>query len=125
MADPNDSLSISQFDLLVDLVRRLGRTPADPLLVHLPGWTRGQLQRALKRAVRDKKLETSRERGITFYAVPGQQPPAGTAPPADTMLTKAIRDQHPLQGLWSAGQPDQDGDEGDSNTQKGEPDAAG
>ncbi|MDP3138323.1 MAG: hypothetical protein Q8N17_18560, partial [Burkholderiaceae bacterium] len=125
MSDPKESLGVSQFETMIDVVRQLGKTPPDPLLVHLPGWTRGQLLRALKRAVREKTLQASKERGITFYAIaasptteggPATAPaspstPAQARAQADTMLTQAIRARHPLQRAWSVGQHDLDGHE--------------
>lgn len=133
MSDPKESLGVAQFETMIETVRQLGRTPPEPLLVHLSGWTRGQMLRALKRAVREKKLQANKEGGITFYSITASpEAPGDPAPPpetasrpaqaqADTMLTQAIRARHPLQRAWSVGQHDQDGDEDTLEKDQGGP----
>lgn len=133
MSDPKDSLGVAQFETMIETVRQLGKTPPEPLLVHLSGWTRGQLLRALKRAVRAKTLQASKEGGITFYSItasPTDQdgPPAAAEDAstpaqaqADTMLTQAIRARHPLQQAWSVRKHDLDSDEDTLEKDKGGP----
>jgi hypothetical protein len=108
MARAEESRSVAQFEEVIALITRLGRSTVPVILSHLPGWTKGQLARALKQGVRVRRLKEIRGKdGPKYEAVPAAPSAGATAPPSGaTIVSQATRYQHPpLYSAWTFGTP--------------------
>lgn len=109
-----ESKSVSQFESLVSVVLKHGRSSAPVVWSYLSGWTLGQVQRGLAKAVRLGRLTQHNgaagpEYEGTAGAAPGPQAAANEAKKA------ASPRQHPLHGAWTA--PAQSRDNGADGTE--------